>query len=531
MADPAGLIALGIESCKLIVRFIDDWRGFDDDLDNLKVKAEGLLSTLKLISSLLSQNPAIQPAIGTEIAAKVMENEQWIKKINQRVAKWSLATQNAGLGDKVRAAGKKITYPFRREALLATVKILEGLQMNLHTALLALQLQQASLLVQQTQLLYALGTSTLSALQRHEAGFNSIELAIGNSTTTQPPAAVGTVSRREHALALWHRFACEQSLITCWDRVRTYDYPPVIGYLINAGCPVNEIAPNPDEWPDGTPLDFFIENNSFKLPTKFIDAVSRMIDLGAVITDASLYRLPSVQKLFFQKEEGFLVSDIIHAIMSQSIRHLRDSLKDIKSTKATGWPEVATSLLKLCLDWQEGFDTLLQVYHQHRDNYVVLHAAIMSDNLYATNALLDQGTPFPVEYVELGKSTEISRLLLETVIRRRQRLLELAETNLPIPVLNKLDIRCGILPNANARDVYLEVKACRADDIFALDPLWSDNIYNRFFNNTKSMETLYEAGFRDVNGLRNGKQSFALRYAALRSCWAYNFSGGFGSEY
>jgi hypothetical protein len=135
-ASAAGLLALGLESCKLIVKYCDNWRGFDTDISNSRLKASGLLSTLTLIEQLLSQNAAVLPPIAAGITAKVVENDQWINEVHDTVTKWQNTTQNPGLGGKVRAAGKKIAYPFRREALLDTIKGLEGLQMNLHTALL-----------------------------------------------------------------------------------------------------------------------------------------------------------------------------------------------------------------------------------------------------------------------------------------------------------------------------------------------------------------------------------------------------------
>jgi hypothetical protein len=135
-ASAAGSIALGLESCKLIVKYCDNWRGFDTDISNARLKASGLLSTLTLIERLLSQNPAVLPPIAADITAKVVENEQWNHEVHSAVTKWHNTTQNPGLGGKVRAAGKKIAYPFRREALLDTIKVLEGLQMILHTALL-----------------------------------------------------------------------------------------------------------------------------------------------------------------------------------------------------------------------------------------------------------------------------------------------------------------------------------------------------------------------------------------------------------
>ncbi|KAJ0422734.1 hypothetical protein BJY00DRAFT_310748 [Aspergillus carlsbadensis] len=170
-ASAAGLIALGLESCRLIVKYCDSWRGFDSDISNARLKASGLLSTLTLLGTLLNQNTTVLPDIAADITAKVVENEKWIKEVHDAVTKWQSASQTSGFGDKVRAAGKKIAYPFRREALLDTIKVLEGLQMNLHTALLLLQLQQTSALAKQTesiQTVHSVTSKALSILQSHQ---------------------------------------------------------------------------------------------------------------------------------------------------------------------------------------------------------------------------------------------------------------------------------------------------------------------------------------------------------------------------
>jgi hypothetical protein len=143
MADPvsiapsaAGLIALNLESCRLSVNFCDNWRGFGDDVDNVRLKATGLLSTLTLIQSLLSNITTVHRAITADIMAKVGDNEQIIKKVHDLVSNWHGMTQSSGLGCKVWVAGRSMTYPFRKEALFEAVKILEGLQLNLHTTFL-----------------------------------------------------------------------------------------------------------------------------------------------------------------------------------------------------------------------------------------------------------------------------------------------------------------------------------------------------------------------------------------------------------
>ncbi|KAL2846499.1 hypothetical protein BJX68DRAFT_268589 [Aspergillus pseudodeflectus] len=211
-ASAAGLIALGLESCRLIVKYCDNWRGFDSDISNVRLKASGLHSTLTLIETMLSQNTTILPAIAADIKAKVVENEKWIKEVHTAVTKWQSATPTSGLGDKVRGAGKKIAYPFRREALLDTIKVLEGLQMNLHTALLVLQLQQTSVLAKRTELIqtvHSLSSTTLSILQSHHPDSPWPEPAVQNcsgpshhvclpSHVSQPATVASTGTHRRH---------------------------------------------------------------------------------------------------------------------------------------------------------------------------------------------------------------------------------------------------------------------------------------------------------------------------------------------
>lgn len=143
MTDPlsiagsvAGILSLGIESCKLIVKYCDDLRGADDQIESIALKAGGLLSTLQQIDTLLKETDGVHPKIASDIREKVLQNESWITKINERVARLSMATSSNGLSDKLRTTAKKAVFPLKKGSLVDTVEILQGLQMNLHTALL-----------------------------------------------------------------------------------------------------------------------------------------------------------------------------------------------------------------------------------------------------------------------------------------------------------------------------------------------------------------------------------------------------------
>ncbi|KAL3462456.1 hypothetical protein BJX64DRAFT_288358 [Aspergillus heterothallicus] len=633
MADPAGLIALGIESCKLILKFCDGWRNFDDDLDNIKIKAEGLLSTLKLIGSLLSQNTAIQPAIAAEITTKVLENEKWINKINERVTKWSVVTQAAGFGDKVRATGKKLTYPFRKDALLDTVKILEGLQMNLHTALLALQVQQASTLAQQTQLIQtvqSIGSTTLTTLQRYETSFNKMELALHSpSPVAQAPFAAERLPRsyadgimREQCGCpglsgqnAVHRRSCRLGsrpsrkevqtrrlkLSSQWlgisvefiisvtkaagrltisptlhyHPIVTYDSPAfsilrrikphinkpaelshsidlviqdlgrifdsgkaspfdrtldgftlmhaacvavfgcrspseystidglrLIKYLAKVGCPLNE----PCHVSEFSPVDYLL---AFAEESDNGYVISRFIELGGAITDNDLRRWADsmyIKDAFEKSEEGFIVSDLVYAILSRSSETLAQVLgpqQILKGDKPAHIEDDTSFILCLSMSWPDGFRRILKnntdIQVEQKEN--LLNIAISWNYDDAAEALLEIGAPLSARNINRGNSQEVECLLLRTFIARRKRLQTLAKSTLPKAVYLELGLESERLPDDTAAGIYhaLQVQCAGVDH--SLDPGKGIPLFHNNYLTVSQMDALYNAGFTGIDVL------------------------------
>ncbi|KAL2838777.1 hypothetical protein BJX68DRAFT_272455 [Aspergillus pseudodeflectus] len=168
-ASAAGLISLGIESCKLITNYCNELRGFDDQIESVALKADGLLSTLQHISALLIQTTDIHPDIASDIKEKVLQNENWITKLNKRVVELSVSTSQPGLRGTIRATAKKAAYPFHKESLMGTIEILQGLQMNLHTSLLALQIQHTLALSKQTEIIQRLEGLVITKLEHNNS--------------------------------------------------------------------------------------------------------------------------------------------------------------------------------------------------------------------------------------------------------------------------------------------------------------------------------------------------------------------------
>ncbi|KAL5003015.1 hypothetical protein BDV10DRAFT_180710 [Aspergillus recurvatus] len=160
MADPlsvaasaAGLISLGIESCKLIVSYCNDIRGFDGQIDAVALKAGGLLFTLQSLDTLLDETDGVHPKVAADMREKVIQNRQWIMKINDRVSHFSGVAQ--------------------------------CLQMNLHTALLALQIQQVSAISRQEKVAERMETLVHMRMDQLGSEMERMTLAIWNDAQHQ----------------------------------------------------------------------------------------------------------------------------------------------------------------------------------------------------------------------------------------------------------------------------------------------------------------------------------------------------------
>lgn len=137
MAEPFGIASLSIEACKALVSYCDGWRAFDTEVESVKIKAEGLLSTLRILDKLLRGTRAINLDVATDITLKISQTETSLTKVNNQVAKYSVIQKSSGADQKIRETAKKAKYPFRRDTLKSVANDLQDIQINLNTALLA----------------------------------------------------------------------------------------------------------------------------------------------------------------------------------------------------------------------------------------------------------------------------------------------------------------------------------------------------------------------------------------------------------
>lgn len=147
MADPfsvagsaVGVISLGLNICQSLISYYGSWKAYDDEIKNLIYKAEGLKSTLHTLQGPLRELESTNPSEILEVQSQVLACEAVIQKVRKRVRKCEEILPSSAFAYKLQVLGKKALYPFKRETLIWLRDTMEGLQANLNTAILMLQM-------------------------------------------------------------------------------------------------------------------------------------------------------------------------------------------------------------------------------------------------------------------------------------------------------------------------------------------------------------------------------------------------------
>ncbi|OQE07868.1 hypothetical protein PENVUL_c012G03839 [Penicillium vulpinum] len=139
MSDPfsaagsaVGIISLGLQVCGEIVSYCQRWRGFDDDIQNLSQKANGLCVSLRYLEKLIEDIRTADPVIASDLEEKMKSIEHAMKRLKRAVDRYSSPASNT---DPFRSQIKKAAYPFRKDGLRDMASDLESVQGMLNTAL------------------------------------------------------------------------------------------------------------------------------------------------------------------------------------------------------------------------------------------------------------------------------------------------------------------------------------------------------------------------------------------------------------
>ncbi|OQE40970.1 hypothetical protein PENCOP_c005G03169 [Penicillium coprophilum] len=130
MSDPLSVAGTAIG---IITTGLQAWRGFNEDIQNIYQKANGLRMPLRSLRQLIEDFHATDPMIASDLEEKAKSIEQAMKRLKAATDRYSsIASDQASLRFQL----KKAAYPFRKEALREMASDLDSVQVALDTALL-----------------------------------------------------------------------------------------------------------------------------------------------------------------------------------------------------------------------------------------------------------------------------------------------------------------------------------------------------------------------------------------------------------
>ncbi|EAU37833.1 conserved hypothetical protein [Aspergillus terreus NIH2624] len=152
MADPlsiasgtAGLLSLGIQVTQGLVKFYATYKDRDTDLEKITRNLDSLLSIFRLLDIAVNErrSQADTQDLLREVEKAVRDCEETITELQSECEKFH-KDSTASLKDRVRVAGRRAAYPFRKSTLQKLEEDVSDIRENLAFALDVLQLKSHS---------------------------------------------------------------------------------------------------------------------------------------------------------------------------------------------------------------------------------------------------------------------------------------------------------------------------------------------------------------------------------------------------
>lgn len=142
MSDPlsiagsaVGIVSLGLAVCGEIVEYGRAYRHFDDDIQNMVIKAESLCVPLNTLEEIIKETEVTEPDAAADLFNKIMGINGCVKRIQDTLKRYGPKSAPDGLNDKTKNQLKKAVYHFRKHALKDMMADLDSMQITLQTAL------------------------------------------------------------------------------------------------------------------------------------------------------------------------------------------------------------------------------------------------------------------------------------------------------------------------------------------------------------------------------------------------------------
>ncbi|KAJ5434000.1 hypothetical protein N7491_004595 [Penicillium cf. griseofulvum] len=473
MSDPisvagtaVGIISLGLQVCGEIVSFCQAWQGFNDDIQNIGQKADGLRMPLRALRRLIEDFRTTDPTIATDLEQKAKSIEQAIKRLKTATDRYSSTASDT---DSFRFQLKKAAYPFRKEGLRDMASDLDSVQGVLDTALLIRMLNfaiRASFSLSKGAGGYSI--APLLHLQPLLDAANSVGYRIISDFGTELDS-----KPTEHELSVNR---------TIQQLQRAFDLQ------------------------EATPFDLIWRRGS------------RLLDLDCSFTFSapnSLARRQGIQHQLFHSDE-FQIPNIARILLQESEDELRDALDS--GTASPNDMIGRSTLFDYAFGWPKGIQILLEAgakpsaeiqtipYVEDNNN---------EDTYHSVKLLIEAGSSFDwydIEACETKGSENIKSLLISELVARQKSLWHLAQCCLPagqLPNLISVDEKTGEITilDVHTAEIHARLvkKGISIDTIRQCgcfdDWIHSGSVYHYDYFSAKTLKELYQVGFRGVTQL------------------------------
>jgi chromosome segregation ATPase len=142
MGDPfsaagtaVGITSLGIQTFQILYRYYSDVEGFRKDIDDVLRQVEGLQDILESLCQVKERIEIDNHAPSSQLQLALQACQDALHEVKQMVNKCSTTPQSGGIRAQLRATGKKLLWPYKKETIADLRTNLSKFQDNLHLAL------------------------------------------------------------------------------------------------------------------------------------------------------------------------------------------------------------------------------------------------------------------------------------------------------------------------------------------------------------------------------------------------------------
>ncbi|KGO72666.1 hypothetical protein PITC_056520 [Penicillium italicum] len=520
MSDPlsvtgsaVGIISLGLQVCGEIVSFCQAWCGFNEDLESLGQKADGLRMPLRTLRDLIEDFHTTDPAIASDLENKAKIIEQVVKRLKKAKDRY------ASDPDSLRFQLKRAAYPFRKEGLRDMANDLDSFQTMLQTALH----------------IY----STQNARDSAAPGILGTVMEKWRNTRDTPEDLKLIVDLAQQQF----QQAFDRQEASPFDRIQDSDEE---NSLFDLACKRLCINLGSKDFEQYSSILMFLLDCGSK-PSKEIDLMFghtlfggegslglRLLDLGCSFTThvpRSLSERQSILYLLSRGDDSIHIPNIARIILQESEDELRDALKS--GTASPNDIIKGHYLINYAFGWPEGIQTLLEA--GARPNYGSFINFVEDNNTedtyHSIKLLIEAGWPF--DWVDIsecqryGGSGKIKSLLIKELAARRKRLWHLAQSCLPAGQLPKLiseDKSMGITTifDMHTAEIHARVvkQGVSIDISLHLDSYSEENVHESVYHypefTAQTLEELYHIGFRGITQVNyEGLMPLVISYSGF----------------